>query len=112
MRIFLSAVARSIDRVRRRWLRAHASPLSKTTGPIIMEAGTVLQAASEDEMMPAAQQGALFLSPPLDSVGSAFETRRVAGRHVPTSSEHTPKPPGGDSDAPSPQRARTAPPEC
>ena len=72
-----------------------------------MEAGTVLQAASEDEMIPAAQQGAFFLFPPLDSVGSASETRRVDGSRVPTPGEHTPKLPGADSDAPSPQRART-----
>ena len=39
------AGAGNIDRVRRRWLRAHASLLSETIGPIALEAGTALPAS-------------------------------------------------------------------
>ena len=59
-RIFWPVAVRNVDRIRRRRPRAHARPLSETIGPRTMEAGTVFQAPSDGEMLPAAQPGTLF----------------------------------------------------
>ena len=64
-----SVLARNIGRIRRRWLRVHTSTLPETIAPDSMSDGTVPQAPSDDETIPAEQQDSLFRSPPFDSVG-------------------------------------------
>ena len=76
-RIYWSVAASGIDRIRRRWLRAHASPPSQPMGYPTMEDGTARQDPSDDGMIPAAPQGTLFLYSPLGSVDSALETQRT-----------------------------------
>ena len=76
-RIYWSVAARNIDRIRRRGLRPHASPLSQTIGPISIEHGATLQAPSDDDVNSVARHVALFLPPPFNSADSAFETQRA-----------------------------------
>ena len=72
-----------------------------------MENGTGLQAPDDDAMIPAAQQGAPFLSLPLDLVDSVFDTQRVDRSHAPIPNVRTPERSDADLGAPSPSRART-----
>ena len=53
---FWSLTGRSLDRSRRRLVRARASHLSETMGPISPDSGSVLRRPSDDdELMPAEQ---------------------------------------------------------
>ena len=105
---FWSAGEGNLDRFRRRLARARASPLSETMGPITLDDGSVLQAPSDDEMLPVEQHIPLSLSAPSDLVNSEFRPIRGNGGDGYVPNLHTPKRSGVDLDAPFPQRARMA----
>ena len=54
----------NLDHFRRCWLRARASPLSETMGPISLDDGSVLEVPSDDESIPVEQHIPLSLRPP------------------------------------------------
>ena len=93
---FWSVVDRRLDRFRRRRLRAQASPLSEQMGPITLDDAAVLQAPSDDEVIPAAQQRPLSLYPPFVYVDSGFEPQLVDGSDAPEPQVHAPERSGAD----------------
>ena len=57
-----SVVNGNLDRSRRQWLRARASPISETMGPSTSVDVRALQVSSNDDRIPAEQHVALSLS--------------------------------------------------
>ena len=89
--LFRSVAGRSLGRVRRRYLRARASPPAHADCPITLESGETLQAPSDDETIPAERGAPSTLPPPFDRIRDVTGPTQVAPMEAVAFNVQTPK---------------------
>ena len=106
--MYWSVAAKNLDRLRRRWVRARASPLSETTGPMILDDGSVSQVAPGGEAIPVGQHFPLPSSSPFDSANSNFAPTEGDDRDGSVANLQTAERPRVDLEPPPLRRACTS----
>ena len=105
---FRAGVGRTLDRARRRYLRARATPFSPADSPIAWGNGEIIQVPSGNEPITAERGSPLILPPPFDEIHSVHNPHHAALMSFTAPHVQTSKREGGPSNAPISKEARTS----
>ena len=99
-------MSRSVDRSRRRRMRAQVPPNTEGMGPITLNDGAILQGPSDDKDAPELPAAALSLHPPCGSYESSTDSGGSQGYSGRVPGSQKPERKGGKPGGPSRQRPR------